>query len=255
MLSVLLIGQTLNTILPVRIGELSRAYILGGLGPGKLFILGTIVLEKTLDMLCYVLLFLLVLILMPLPAWVSQPASLVAIPAISSCIIILLLAYQPNWLLKVVEWGTGWLPQSLTEPFVAPIRTGVSSLSILRNRNNNVKLGVWCGLIWTTAVLTNYLVLRALHIDAPVISAVLVLIVLQAGIWIPSVPGSIGIFEYLSVLALAVFSVDRTLALSYGILLHAIVFLPTTVTGLVLLWRSGLSISQPVSSEIATNAR
>jgi glycosyltransferase 2 family protein len=56
-LSGLLIGQMVNTLLPMRAGDVTRAYVVGGLGPGRTFTLGTIVLEKVIDMLCYTTLF------------------------------------------------------------------------------------------------------------------------------------------------------------------------------------------------------
>jgi uncharacterized protein (TIRG00374 family) len=56
-LSGLLIGQMVNTLLPMRAGDVTRAYVVGGLGPGRTFTLGTIVLEKVIDMLCYTALF------------------------------------------------------------------------------------------------------------------------------------------------------------------------------------------------------
>ncbi|HEX8682962.1 MAG TPA: lysylphosphatidylglycerol synthase transmembrane domain-containing protein [Ardenticatenaceae bacterium] len=55
--SVLLMGQALNTLLPLRAGEVVRVYMVGGRGPGRSFTAGTIVLEKVLDMLSYTLLF------------------------------------------------------------------------------------------------------------------------------------------------------------------------------------------------------
>ncbi|MDQ4077220.1 MAG: flippase-like domain-containing protein [Chloroflexota bacterium] len=56
-LSVLLIGQMLNTFIPMRVGDLARVHLLGIQGPGRSHTLGTIVLEKSVDMLCYALLF------------------------------------------------------------------------------------------------------------------------------------------------------------------------------------------------------
>src|SRR5687767_6886033 len=37
-LAVLIVGQTLNWLLPARLGDLSRAYILGRIGRGRLFV-------------------------------------------------------------------------------------------------------------------------------------------------------------------------------------------------------------------------
>ena len=57
-LMILLVGQTLNSLFPARAGDFSRAYVLGNRGPGKTYVFSTVVLEKILDSLTYVLLFL-----------------------------------------------------------------------------------------------------------------------------------------------------------------------------------------------------
>jgi hypothetical protein len=65
-------------------------------------------------------------------------------------------------------------------------------------------------------------------------------LVLQAGISMPSVPGRIGLFEYLCVLTLSLFGVSQEEALSYGIVLHALVFLPTILLGVLALMGVGM---------------
>ncbi len=54
---VLLIGQMLNTFIPIRAGDVARVYLIGGLGPGRAFTLGSLVVEKGADLLSYAALF------------------------------------------------------------------------------------------------------------------------------------------------------------------------------------------------------
>jgi len=60
-----------------------------------------------------------------------------------------------------------------------------------------------------------------------------VLLAVQAGNIPPSVPGKLGVFEYAVVLALSVFGVSKGMALSYGIMLHIVAYLPKIVLGMV----------------------
>jgi hypothetical protein len=94
-------------------------------------------------------------------------------------------------------------------------------------------------LIWGTAIWTNVLTFRALDLRLPWTAAGLLLAVLQAGISVPSVPGRIGVFQYLCILTLGLFGVSEAAGLSYGILLQAIVFLPTTLLSVAGLWLFG----------------
>ena len=241
-LRVLLISQMLNTIIPARVGELSRAYMIGRQGPGSAFILGTVAIEKLIDVIVYLILFAFLVLLMPVPAWISQPIYPFAIISISSMLIALLISRYQHELLGFLSRSLHWLPLRLQERITRLVGSALASLAILKDWRNSLAVGWWSAIVWITAILNNYLVLRAIGITAPPPAALLVLIVLQAGIAIPSVPGKIGVFQYLCILALNVFTVDRTLSLSYGVLLQAIVFLPTTTIGVLLLWASGLTL-------------
>ena len=50
------------------------------------------------------------------------------------------------------------------------------------------------------------------------------------------ITGRVGVFEYVCVLALKNYGIEPAMALSYGILLHVIVFIPVIAGGLPSLW-------------------
>lgn len=244
LLIALLIGQMLNTLIPARVGDISRAYVIGGMGPGRAFVFGTVVIEKFLDMIAYVVLFLLLIVLFPLPAWINQSVyALTGVAALVMIFVLLLMLYR-NWCFQLIERSLIWLPSRLRQPLLKHLHAGIASLDVLQHRSDLIRLTLWTVLIWVTALLTNHLTLLALGIDLPPVASLLVLIVLQAGITLPSTPGKIGVFEYGCVLALAVFGIDQALGLGYGLLLHTIVLVPTTLIGLLFFWVWGLTGEQ-----------
>ncbi len=235
-LNSVLAGQMLNAVIPVRTGELYRIYVVGGKGVGRTFVLGTVVLEKVLDMVCYALLFLLLLALSPLPAWVGGSGTTFIGLAALACLLVLLVAYRRGW---VVDWMRrlgSWLPVSFQDYLARHLRLGLDSLEVLQHFSVSLKLALWSALVWFVAILTNQLVLLAFGLRLPWAASVLLLVALQAGISLPSLPGKIGVFEYVAVLSLGVFRIEPSLALSYGILLHAIVYLPMLLAGLISFW-------------------
>ena len=132
------------------------------------------------------------------------------------------------------------LPQSWQAFAGSRLKAGLDRLDALRGKWALLGLSFWSAIIWLAALATNQFMLQALDLDLPWTASLLVLVVLQVGITIPSVPGRIGVFEYLCILALAVFGVARAPALSYGILLHGVVLIPTTLAGLVAIWLLGI---------------
>ncbi|HEY1013510.1 MAG TPA: lysylphosphatidylglycerol synthase domain-containing protein, partial [Herpetosiphonaceae bacterium] len=117
---------------------------------------------------------------------------------------------------------------------------GLAAFRTLRDPASRLAALGWSALIWLTAALNNLLVLLALRIEAPALAALVLLVVLQAGVTLPSLPATIGVFEGLCVAALALFQVPQAAALGYGVLLHLVVLLPPVLAGLLCAWRLGL---------------
>jgi hypothetical protein len=63
------------------------------------------------------------------------------------------------------------------------------------------------------------------------------LVVLQAGVAVPSTPGKIGVFHYLCMIALSVFGVPATISLAYGLTLHALVVGGISIWAATAMWR------------------
>jgi uncharacterized protein (TIRG00374 family) len=244
LLSALLIGQMMNSLLPARLGELARAYLIGETeGQHKLFALGTIVVEKLLDGLMLLLLLALLFLLMPLPDWLRIPGATTGLALAGLLAAILLLTGQRERILGAMDRLCQLVP--FLERFGLRQRLAVlaDGLSSLRATDVNTRLLAWSVGIWVLAALTNYLTLLALRIEAPLLLASLfVLVVIHIGLVIPSSPARIGVFHYLCVLSLSVFGVEGSLALAYGFVLHFIVVLPIIFVGLFFLWRENLSL-------------
>jgi uncharacterized protein (TIRG00374 family) len=251
LLSSLIVGQMLNLLLPARAGDISRAYVIGRLGPGPMFVLGTIVLEKLLDMILYAMLFVLLLILIPLPDWLGNSATAVALVTCVAVVAVAAITFGRDALTQFVARYAEYLPASVRRRLVERVRSMLGSLDVLHSRPDVLKLFGCSVLIWGTALLNNHLVLLALNMVLPLTASLLVLIVLQAGISLPSLPGNLGIFEYLCVLALSIFGVERAPALSFGVLLHGLVMLPQLLIGLFLFWRLGPVREEPEASRLS----
>ncbi|MGH2541764.1 MAG: lysylphosphatidylglycerol synthase domain-containing protein, partial [Ardenticatenaceae bacterium] len=200
---------------------------------------------------CYSLLFLL-LLAVPLPSWIGQQGF--RLLALTSAIsgLLLVVIFRRGWLAGITNRAprriTSWAPPGV----MTSIAAALTSLRVLRQRRPVGAIVFWSVVIWVAATLTNYCVLRALHIQAPATSALVVLVVLQLGITLSSIPGTLGIFEYLCLVVLSLFGVAQSAALGFAVLLHLLVLLPTFV-GLFLFWRAGFSLTQTVRLNAATH--
>ena len=247
----LLAGQALNSLYPARVGDLGRAYVAGGKSTSRAFLLGTIALEKIVELLSYGVLLLLVILWMPLPVWLNRSVYVLIGVALVLVVVALVMSRNQVWSSRFLEWFREWRPNWIPQRAEGILHAAVDSLGVLRSSWELVKLAFWSVMVWGVAISTNYLVLRALDIQLagvigetagiPVsfLAACLVLVGLTVGISVP-IPGRIGIFEGICVYVLGVFGVLQADAFVYGVLLHMIVFLPTTLAGLISLVVLGL---------------
>jgi uncharacterized protein (TIRG00374 family) len=240
----LLSAQLLNTVYPARLGDLSRAYVIGSRGPGKVFTLGTVVLEKLLDTLAYGAFFLVMLLTLPLPGWVGGSVSTFALATVLATLAVVVLAYRPQIILTLLGRLFARFPGRISQSVQFHLQDGMESLRTLRDRSELARALIWTALIWATAVFNNALILQAMHLRLPWMAPFFVLVVLQVGISLPSTPGSLGVFEYACVLALSLFSVGSADALGFGFVLHAVVFLPVIVFGFLAFLYLGLNVNQ-----------
>ncbi len=244
LVSALLIGQMVNFLLPARLGEFVRAYVVGQrAGQRKLLALGTIVVEKVLDGLMLSLLLAFVCVVLPVPHWLRLSGAASGLALAVLLLTVLLLTGQRDRLLGAMERVDQAVPVLGRLGLSRRTAALADGLSSLQSRQVNLRLLVWTAGIWLLAGLTNCLVLLALDIEVPLLlGALVVLVVVHLGMVVPSSPARIGVFHYLCLLSLTLLGVDASQGLAYGFVLHFVVVLPVIFAGLLCLWRENVSV-------------
>ena len=237
---ILTIAQLVNGVLPAKLGPLVRAYLAGnGESQGVAFALTTIAGEKLVEGISLLAIGAVLLPFAPLADWL-RPASWVGVG------LLLLALALVVWIAFRHETAGRWLERWLARwpRLLGAARSALAALDVWRDHRAMLALAGWSAVIWGITVLLNQLLLWSLGIDVPLVAPVLLMVVLQIGVRVPSSPGSIGVFHYLSVLTLSLFGVEKDLAFSYGVLLHLVTYLPPSVLGIAYLGRSGYSLSR-----------
>ena len=239
MWSISLIGQMLNIIFPWRMGEVGRVVLAGEIEKrSKTQTLATLGVEKIFDTLMLLTILIAVPFFMTLPLWLEQSREGLAITAAILIGTALALLISRNWLLIVIGKISFLRTRSIDER----ARLALASLDVLKRWDVHLELQALSMAIWFLGGLTNYVALLALGLSLPFISAFVLLAVLQVGGFVPSSPGKIGVFQYLCILALALFGVDKSIGLTYGILLYLVAYGPPLILGVLFLWWDGINL-------------
>ena len=238
--SALLIGQAVNVLAPApRLGDLLRASLVG-LG-STAYALGTLVIEKALDLLLLAALVMLLLSQVTLPAWWQGSGQALVVTAAGALLVVVVTALTRKQMLRILERLEARWPQKWVRRILAAARQILGSLDALRWPVLLPALA--CSvLLWCLYAAVNYVLLRAIGQQLSVLAALFLLAVLQLGVAVPSSPGRIGVYHYLCIQALAVFGVADAPALSYAIALHLISVVLPMALGAVLAWQLGVSL-------------
>ena len=84
---------------------------------------------------------------------------------------------------------------------------------------------------WLGAFAINYMLMKALDIDAPITVAVLLTCTTNLAMLLPSSPGYVGVFHAAATLSLLPFNVGASRAFSFAILAHLVNVVPVSILG------------------------
>lgn len=251
-------GYLLNNVLPFRLGELGRAYLISrgnDLRPTQA--LSSVLVERMLDLLMILLMLMAFLPLVIGLAKVREAAMLSALVGIVALAGLLVLARQREQAMALVRWVLGRIG---VNPARWESRTGafVDGLAVLQDARRSLTAAFWSGLAWVSAGLSAWILLRGFLPWASLDMGFFVLIISALGIAAPSAPGYVGVFEAAVVLALSAFGVDKSLALSYAIVFHVLIFVLVSALGVIALAREGETLShlaQAARALVSNSAR
>ncbi len=232
-------GFMANNTLPLRLGELLRAYAASRLGRVPFSAaLSSVAVERALDALTIGAMHTFALFRSGLPPE-TQIAGVgrldaVAVRAGVICAVIfgaaLAVVLFPRLAEAVVRRLVPWrrLADRLVD-FIEGLRLGFGAL---RSPGRGFAAVAWSIAHWVLNAASYWLAFGAFGIEVGYIGAVLVMGLLAIGIAAPSSPGYFGVFELVVAAALSLFGVPREIGVAYGLTYHVATFLPITLLGL-----------------------
>ena len=244
------ISYYLSNILPLRIGELGRVYLVTRNSEVTgMQALSTAVLERMLDVVTVFIMLFLVLPLVPEHGLVTSMAYLVVGSVIVLIIAMFMIASKRRSVAKFVNLVARRLGPRIGGFINDAFEKFFESIDIVRGRRVFLA-GLWCIIVWVFSVLATYCMLVSFAPKQQWYGAVFVTSLLALGIALPSVPASVGLWEASVVAALAVLGVNREVALAFAIVIHIVVFLQMAILGII-----GLHIEGENFNDLVAHAK
>jgi uncharacterized protein (TIRG00374 family) len=262
---ILIVGYAANNVLPLRTGELVRAWALGQrYGVRKTAALATIAVERLFDGLTMLLFVGGAATAIGLTAEL-QHVALVSAVVFAVALLGMAVLLAGGTLRDRLLWLVlGPLPDAFAVRVERMADSFLAGLGVLSRRRDLALVALSSIVAWSFEASTYWMVAKAfgepLTGAMTAVGAFLTTAIGNLATLVPSGPGYVGTFEAGVLLALnGTLHVGRGLALSYAVLLHLLLWLPVTVWGAIEWWRIGIvgrghvTMAEAVDDELAAS--
>ena len=248
-----MIGYLVNNVIP-RGGELARPFVLGKLESlSKSAALGTVVVERIIDIFCFLVLVMLLPVLYQGPLastfpWLETASITISIITAGGLFVMILLMLRRDWTDKLLRLVDPLLPRWIAARAAGRVHSFLDGLLFLKNPAQSVAILVLSVLVWYFYALMTYVAFFAFNLQGILdFRASLVLLTISSvGVAIPT-PGGTGSYHALTAQALQqLFLIDPAVALSYATVTHAVGYLGVTFVGSYFLFRDNVAVSDAI---------
>ncbi|MBK8559330.1 lysylphosphatidylglycerol synthase transmembrane domain-containing protein [Candidatus Amarobacter glycogenicus] len=238
-----IIGYMANNLLPARAGEVVRAFVLGDReNVSRMGTFGTIAVERLFDGCTLVLMLLIAGSVVGFEdsrlraiAWVSTGFFVAALFAFY------VLTLDEERAKRVTHYFLRILPDRFEHIATDLADNLVSSLRSVHDPRSLFLVALFSGLAWTIEAGAYAVIGQGFDLNVTFAHYCLLLSAANLAIIIPTFFGGTGPFEWAAKLVLVGADVSDNVAGAYSIVAHAVILIPTTILGLILLWSFGVS--------------
>jgi uncharacterized protein (TIRG00374 family) len=239
----MLIGYLFNAILPARAGEAARIVVLNRwAGTSRFEALGTVVAERALDVLVLLAMLLAAGPVLPKADWLPNALTLGAALFVGIVVLFVVFALYGERPARLVLRPLALWPTMTRERTDLAAANLVRGCALFRRASIALPASALTAVSWLLIALAFWICMHGFHLGLEFAAAVLVVVSINLAMVIPSGPAAVGVFEAATLVALVPFDVDRSTALSYALVLHALNFIPVIVAGYVALHYHALAV-------------
>lgn len=221
-------------VLPARLGEFVRPYLLQGRGTSFAGTFGAVMVERFFDLTGLLLLLAVVLWTTPqVPpkyAFVGK-AMLAALTA--GYITVLVILSRRETALAVVDKVLSVLPSKIGSFLGGIFKRLIEGFGIMASFKQAVIILLYSIVLWILFAYMTYLFLLAFSIKAPFLVAVTIQVFLCLGVALPAAPGFVGTFHAAGRYALALFGIQAVAAISFATVYHLFCLVINVLLGVI----------------------
>ena len=243
------IGQMTTNVVPLRAGELARAYALTRQIPSVSFAtsLASVAVDRVFDGIVTMLLLAAGVVLAHFPASTSigryslnHAAGLVVAGSIVLLLGFYALVFFPETLIRLFELVARRVSSTVERRGSEMLRRFSEGLSVLKTPGHFAAVTWWTLLHWLLQPVAFWMALVAVNIHVPFAATLVLQGIIVIAVAFPQAPGFFGAFELGASVALGLYGVSNSDAVTYALLFHVASFIPITLIGAFYFVRLGV---------------
>jgi glycosyltransferase 2 family protein len=245
--AIVAVADMANAFLPIRLGEVARVQLVDEREDrSKAQGASTLIVEHVLDGLVVALLLLLTLPFIPSPNWLAPLAWAGAAAGVAVTALFALAWFKREAALEKFDQVVQRLPRRWRPKLNHMAEQVIDGFSAVRSPRAATEIMTWSILTWLSGAASMWSLLAAFGLPRSIPEAVFLVCISGLALVVPSAPGDVGVYHAALAQSLViVYGTDRSLAASYAVLAHLLLFVPPIILGGVILgfrsdWRSDL---------------
>ncbi len=238
-----------SMIMPARLGELVRPYLLQRRGASFSSVLGAVMVERFFDLSGLLMLLGVVLWSTPqVPKIYSLVGEIVLGCLVLGYVAILIILAHRDGFRTLLKKLLSWLPERAAHFIEGIFVRLIDGFGIMASFSQALIMFACSVLLWGLFSCLTYLFLLAFSIKAPFLVAVTIQVFICLGVALPSAPGFIGTFHAAGRYALALFGIQSIVAISFATVYHLFSLVICLALGLVSYWTSDFRLDRNMLS-------
>jgi len=227
------VGLFANSILPLRSGEIIRAYLLGRWADIRFLVtLSSTVIERILDGIFLVLGFYAITFLVEVPRYLRDASLVLALFVGVLSVLMGIVMYRKQHAHAAVS-RSRWAD---------PLWHVVEALHAMGNSPSFIAAVAVSALYLASQLVPIYALIKGLDLDVPLGAVAALLMITRIGTVLPQAPSNVGGFQFFAVVALRLFGVDKGPAAGFATILFLVTTVPLWVGGAVACALAGFRI-------------
>ncbi len=252
-----MISYMANNILPLRIGDIYRAYIAGHKEKvSKSATLVTIGVERIFDGLTMLLLLFVSVMYFPVQdEFVGNAVNIGSIAFLGAIIFCYVLVFRKSWAEWLFNKILVWTKSAGNEKIKEIFQNLLTGLNSLRSATDTLLVILLSLSTWLIEAYSYYLVLNAFGFYGTFIVAIATMALVNLMIVVPSAPGYFGPFEMACFIILGrsgygeLIGFTDHMAAAYALIVHVVVqWLPSNILGMIFMWKEHIKFKDINSS-------